>query len=101
MVVKDEEQGIKDLLKEAGLLIEQKNKPEHSLNCFKLSSRSSFKSYSENNNDSDQHFCIYELIQSRIATCSEAFLRGGEETSCRTWNTLRTGMSVTAIKIFY
>lgn len=57
VVVKDEEQGIKDLLKEAGLLIEQKHHEPSHANGFRLSSRSSFKSYSENNNDSDQHFC--------------------------------------------
>jgi hypothetical protein len=55
VVVKDEEQGIKDMLKDAGLLQFDHN-DAHSLNGFKFSSRSSFKSYSEKN-DSDPQFC--------------------------------------------
>lgn len=69
VVVKDEEQGIKDLLKDAGLL--QFNQSDaHSLNGLKFSSRSSFKSYSEKN-ESDQQFCNSSLKQSTKATTSE------------------------------
>ena len=53
-------------------MIEQKHhEPSHN-HGFKLSSRSSFKSYSENNNDSDQHFCTPPLMQSRTATSRRA-----------------------------
>lgn len=48
VVVKDEEQGIKDLLKDAGLL-QFDQSDVHSMNGFKFSSKSSFKSYSEKN----------------------------------------------------
>ena len=65
VVIKDEEQGIKDLLKDAGLL-QFDQSDAHSMNGFKFSSRSSFKSYSEKN-DSDQQFCTSCLIQSKTA----------------------------------
>lgn len=45
MVVKDEEQGIKDLLKDEGLL-QYDNSEIQSNNGFRFSSKSSFKSYS-------------------------------------------------------
>jgi UDP-N-acetylglucosamine transferase subunit ALG13 len=60
IVVKDEEQGIKDLLKDAGLL-QYDNSEVQSVNGFKFSSRSSFKSYSEKN-DSDNQFCTNNAI---------------------------------------
>ena len=65
VVIKDEEQGIKDLLKDAGLL-QFDQSDAHSMNGFKFSSRSSFKSYSEKN-DSDQQFCTSFLTQSKTA----------------------------------
>jgi hypothetical protein len=71
VVVKDEEQGIKDLLKDAGLL-QFDQADAHSVNGFKFSSRSSFKSYSEKN-ESDPQFCKDTLMQSRTARSSEAF----------------------------
>lgn len=65
VVIKDEEQGIKDLLKDAGLL-QFDQSDAHSLNGLKFSSRSSFKSYSEKN-DSDQQFYNPYLTQSKTA----------------------------------
>jgi hypothetical protein len=59
----------------------------HSVNAFKFSSRSSFKSYSEKN-DSDNQFCINLAIQSRTANYKKGSTPNAEEeTSSRTSET--------------
>ncbi len=79
--------GIKDLLKEAGLLIYHQQKGPIALNTntntFKISSKSSFKSYSENNNESDQQFCTSQIIKSRIVISKRDFFQKRKELSSK------------------
>lgn len=56
VVVEEQQENIRDLLKDAGILKEEHEVVDRS--AIRLSSRSSFRSYSENNNlESDNQFC--------------------------------------------
>jgi hypothetical protein len=56
VVVEEQQENIRDLLKDAGILKEEHEVVDRS--AIRFSSRSSFKSYSENNNvESDNQFC--------------------------------------------
>lgn len=56
IVVEADQTNIRDILKDAGILKEEQSQVDRSV--IRFSSRSSFKSYSENNNiESDNQFC--------------------------------------------
>ncbi len=66
VVVQEQQEGIRDMLKDAGLLKEEEGAGNGGNgdfgSGFPFSSRSSFKSYSEKNIDSDNGFCKKSLI---------------------------------------
>ena len=70
VVVQEQQEGIRDMLKDAGLLKEEEGAGNGGNgdfgSGFPFSSRSSFKSYSEKNIDSDNGFCKKSLIELRI-----------------------------------
>ena len=55
-MIEEQQEGIRDMLKDHGLLKEEQSEVEAA--AFRFSCKSSFKSYSENNNvESDNQFC--------------------------------------------
>ncbi len=78
IVIQADQTNIRDILKDAGILKEQQSQVDRSV--IRFSSRSSFKSYSENNNiESDNQFCNYDVIQSMIVRIRKGLYRGGKE----------------------